>query len=103
MMWALVTVILGSFVYVISIIFKYLSFMGKTTPLIKQLKERIQKLEEGIGAERKLSGVLRGRVEEEKVGLTKLKLAVSEMEKKAKTALAHKEQLELEMYKRSKK
>lgn len=102
MEWGLLAVLLASFVYIGLMIFKYTGFMGEIGPLIKQLRERSENLQEAIAKERKLTGVIQNQVEEEERILTGLKLALSDTQQGLQAATALKEKLEWEMYKRGK-
>ncbi|MCZ6633825.1 MAG: hypothetical protein O7G87_10485 [bacterium] len=102
MVWTLVAVIVGSFVYITIVLLKYFAFVESTRPRIKKLRGQIETFKESIQSEKKLEMIVRERVGEEQVLLTRAKIAVSDTKQEIKAAQAHEKQLELEKFKQGK-
>lgn len=102
MIWVLLIVILCAFVYAISVSIKYVLFITKTLPRVGGLKTRVGKLEDAIQTEQRLQGVIRARIENEKMALSKVKLSVEEAKQELKAAQDRQKQIEWEMYKKGK-
>ena len=99
MVWVMVAVILGSLVYLVAVIGGYVSFLGEAQPKNKQSKERAQKLEEAANKERTLYKVVQGQIEDEKTGISDVKLEITSVEKELQEAKQRMEALEMGKYK----
>ena len=102
MIWILVAVILGAFIYVTVTILTYSTFIGKARPRIRLLKDRILQFEEATAKEKRLNDIVEERVKEEQMGLGNLELAIAETKQEIQAALARREKLELELFKQGK-
>ena len=100
MAYALGTVILLALIYLTIIVKKYSKVADDNQPQIKQLKQRISKLTDGIEAETKLSRAARLRVEDAKVAVSDLKIEISAVEKDLAEEKQREEQIEMGRYKK---
>ncbi|MDP6779348.1 MAG: hypothetical protein QGI83_21520 [Candidatus Latescibacteria bacterium] len=99
MVWVMVAVILGSLIYLVAVIGGYVSFLGEAKPRNKQARERAQKLEEAANKERTLYKVVQGQIEDEKTGISNLKLDMVSAEKELQEAKQTQEEIEMGKYK----
>ena len=100
MIYTLITVIALTLIYVLIIVRKYTEFSDKKQPKIKQLKERIEKLSDGIETETKLAKTARLTVEDRKVAVSDLKMQISTAQRELAEEKQVGEQLEIGRYKK---
>ncbi len=100
MIYTLITVIALTLIYVLIIVRKYTEFSDKNQPKIKQLKERIEKLSDGIETETKLAKAARLTVEDRKVAVSDLKMQISTAQRELAEEKQVEEQLEIGRYKK---
>ena len=77
MTYTLVSVIVLSLVYLVIILKKYNQVTDANQPQIKQLKQQIEKLTNGIESETKLAKAVRLTVEDSKVAVSDIKMQIS--------------------------
>ena len=99
MVWVMVAVILGSLIYLVAVIGGYVSFLGEIQPRNKEARELAQKLEEAAKKERTLYRVVQGQIEDEKTGISNLKLDMVSLDKELLEAKQQTEGLEMGKYK----
>lgn len=100
MVYALGTVIILALVYLVIVVKKYTKIADDNQPQIKQLKDRIAKLNDGIEAETKLARSARMQVEDAKVSVSDLKMEISTFQKQLTDEQNREEQLEMGRYKK---
>ncbi|MGA1197822.1 MAG: hypothetical protein ACO36I_15135 [Candidatus Latescibacterota bacterium] len=100
MLWVQASVILGSFLYIILAIMNYIGVVAKVKPLMDRAKARSLKLEDAIATEIKLDAIVQEQVENEKIGLTEIKLAVAEIKQEMRAAQTREQAIKQEFFKR---
>lgn len=100
MVYTLATVIALSLIYLVIVVKKYTQIADANQPEIKQLKQRIAKLHDGIEAETKLARSARMQVEDAKVAVSDLKMEISTVERELAEEQQREGQLEMGRYKK---
>ena len=100
MTYTLVSVIVLSLVYLVIIFKKYNQVTDANQPHIKQLKQQIEKLTNGIESETKLAKAARLTVEDAKVAVSDIKMQISTAEKELAEEKQREEQLEMGRYRK---
>ena len=81
---------------------KYFAFVESTKPQVKKLRGQIEAFKEAIQSEKKLEMIVRERVDQEQILLTRAKVAAVDTKQAIKEAQACQKQLELERFKQGK-
>lgn len=100
MTYTLVSVIVLSLVYLVIIFKKYNQVTDANQPHIKQLKQQIEKLTNGIESETKLAKAARLTVEDAKVAVSDIKMQISTAGKELAEEKRREEQLETGRYRK---
>lgn len=100
MLWIQACVILGSFLYIVLTVLNYTGILTSIRPRIKRGKERSKRLVEAIASETKLQELVADQVEQEKIGLTEVKLAVADAKQELRATEAREQAIKQEFFKR---
>jgi uncharacterized protein YoxC len=98
--YTLGTVIALAMVYLAVIVRKYAQATEENQPHIKQLKDRIKKLVDGLDSETKIARAARIRVEDAKISVSDLKMQLSTVERDLAEEKQREQQLEMGNYKK---
>ena len=99
MVWVMVALMLGGFVYAVAVIAEYRAFLGEMQPRIERARGRAEDFDEKAEKEAAIRDQIRARLEPEKKMVEELKAGNNETKRKLQEAKQHEEELEMQMYK----